>query len=98
MANSKEAAPNAQIDFRKAEDFAEFYANNVQLFSSAWDLRLTFGHLDPSIGPNAVVQETAITVPWPQAKVMLFYLLSHLAGQEAEHGHVSVPKNVIPEI
>lgn len=92
----KDGSPGTE--FRKRDDFLEIYANNVQFYSSAWDLRMTVGHVDPSIGPNTVVQEATITIPWPQAKVMLFFLASHVAGQEAERGHIPVPKDVIPEL
>jgi hypothetical protein len=89
------AAPKSGIHFTKADDFVADYANNSQLESSNWDLKITFGHVDQSLGPNDVVQTTAITIPWAQAKVMHYYLSVHLIGHEAEMGRIVIPTGII---
>lgn len=97
---SEKTSPDTEkrgIENQRREDFAEFYANNSQVLSSVWDLRLVFGQLDQSQGPNTIVQHSAVTLPWPQAKVMLYFLQMHLASHEAEHGKIIVPKGIIPE-
>jgi hypothetical protein len=93
---SPETPALTPIDYRRDDErFIEGYANNVYLESSAWDLRLIFGQIQPAKGPNVVVQHTAITLPWSQAKVLSYLLQFHLIGQELENGKVAVPKGVI---
>jgi len=90
-------APKSSIRFTKAEDFVADYANNSVLESSNWDLKVIFGHLDQSVGPNDVVQTTAVTLPWAQAKVMHYFLTIHLIGHEADMGRVVIPTGIISE-
>src|ERR1700680_2074736 len=86
------------IDYRKTDDFAAGYANNVFLEGSLWDLKLVFGQNDQQIGQNAVVQHTAITIPWPQIKVLTYFLQNHLAAHEIANGRLIIPPNVIPPV
>jgi hypothetical protein len=74
------------IEYKRGDDFQRSYANNVQLLSSNWDLEFIFGELDQSQGPNFVSQHTSISIPWPQAKVLLYFLSMHVSGHEAEFG------------
>src|SRR5689334_3796431 len=78
----------SQIEFKRSEDFVELYANNVKFESSVWDLKLVFGELDQSLGPNVVVQHTAITIPWPQIKLLLFGLNISLTEHEGRAGRI----------
>ncbi|HEV8717013.1 MAG TPA: hypothetical protein VGX03_29855 [Candidatus Binatia bacterium] len=92
MAPAKKA-----LDYRRREDFAQFYANNVLLQSSSWDMKLIFGELDQSLGEDVIVQHSAITLPWRQAKVLLYFLQVHLIGHEGQHGRVIIPPGIIPD-
>jgi len=84
------------IEYRRdPEDFATRYANNVHLESSVWDMKITFGQTDLMLGPNIIVQHTAITIPWPYAKIFLYLLQTTIAAQEAEVGHIDVPANIL---
>lgn len=87
--------PKSAIEFSKTPDFANAYANNVFFESSFWDLRLIFGQNDQQLGINAVVQHTAITIPWPQIKIMKYFLDSQLATYEIQNGRIRVPPNVV---
>jgi hypothetical protein len=69
MAPEKPAAPQAA--FEQADEMVDAYANNVYYEASAWDLKLIFGQLDQQNGAK-IVQHTAITVPWPLVKLMIF--------------------------
>ena len=91
-----EAKESTSLDHRKGEEFARYYANNVYFESNAWDLTIKFGQSDPSQGPNVIVQHAAVTLPWPQIKVMLYFLQLHFMAYEADHGRCKVPKGVIP--
>ncbi len=93
-----QSAPPPAVDQRRSEAFKTEYANNVMLEYSAWDLKLIFGQTDQSIGQNSVIQHTGISVPWPQVKVLLYYLQIHLSVHEIEFGRILVPKGVIAEV
>jgi hypothetical protein len=89
--------PKSGIKYTKADGFVSDYANNSQLLASNWDLKITFGQLEQSIGPNNVVQTVAITLPWSQAKVLHYFLTLHLIGHEAELGRIIIPTGIIGE-
>jgi hypothetical protein len=85
-----------EIEFFRIEDFEETYANNVQLESSAWDLKLIFGQLDQTGGKANIAQHTAVTIPWAQAKLLAYFLQANVFFQEKLHGKIIVPTSVLP--
>jgi hypothetical protein len=91
-------APKSAIVYKRVEDFEHSYANNVQLLSSNWDLQLLFGELDQADGPNVIQQHTAITLPWAQVKVLLYFLKQHVDGHEAEFGRIKIPPRIVPPV
>jgi hypothetical protein len=90
--------PKSNIEYKRTEDFQRSYANNVHLLSSNWDLQLIFGEIDQSQGPNTVLQHTAISIPWPQAKVLLYFLGVHVGSHESEFGRIKIPAGIIPAV
>jgi hypothetical protein len=101
MDSDKTAPPisiKSQIEFSKSTDFDSAYANNVALESSFWDLKLIFGQNDQQAGPQAVVQHTAITLPWNQVKVLKYFLDSNIATYEAVNGRIVIAPNIIPAV
>lgn len=86
------------IRFERDEDFASLYANHVFYENSVWDMKLVFGQLDQSEGPNVVIQHTAVAVSWLQLKLMIYFLQVNLAVHEAQNGVVKVPTSVMPPI
>src|SRR5438128_2632387 len=94
--NSKKPAPKQKgIEYRKADNFVSKYSNNVHIETNSWDMKLNFGELDQSIGPQVVVKHTAITLPWPYVKILSYLLQMNLLGYEGTHGRVLVPKGLI---
>lgn len=91
-------APKTGIEFKRVEDFERSYANNVQVLSNNWDLELVFGELDQAQGPNIIIQHTAITIPWAQAKILWYFLGVHITGHESEFGRIKIPAAIIPEV
>ena len=85
-------------EFQKRDDFTKSYANHVQLLSTNWDLELLFGQIDSSQGPNVVIQHESVTLPWAQAKLLLYFLRSHVEGHEAEFGRLVIPPGIVPKI
>jgi hypothetical protein len=94
MASDKPVVPDAS--FELAAEVYEAYANNVYYESSSWDLKLIFGQLDQTGGKVKVVQHSAITVPWAQAKLMVYWLKGQIEAHELVNGKIHVPPPVIP--
>jgi hypothetical protein len=89
--------PSTPLNTSRSEDFANKYANHVQFELSAWDLKLIFGQQEQFLGPNAVLQHTAVVLPWPQIKIMAYLLQVNLAVHEQLNGRVHVPGGIIPD-
>ena len=83
------------IDLRRTDDFTSRYANNLQLEPTLWDLKLTFGETDQKISAGTVVQHTAITVSWAEAKVIAYFINSHVASHEAQVGRIVLIPDII---
>ena len=92
---AKEAPKKLPAEFRRDEDLVVRYANNAQFESSTWDLKMTFGQTDLSIGPNVVVQHTAMTLPWPYVKIFSYLLSTQIAAHESENGRIPVPTHIL---
>jgi hypothetical protein len=85
------------LGFRRDEDFIARYANNVQIESSGWDLKLVFGLLDQRDTANPMVeQHTSINLTWPEVKIGIYVLSLHLALHEMENGKVQIPARGLP--
>ena len=83
------------VKMEHTEDFETRYSNNVKFESTVYDLKLVFGESDLS-GPAEVIrQHTGITIPWPLAKLMAYYLTANVLMQEAAIG-IIVPSQVHP--
>ena len=89
--------PTDKLNFKRREDeFDSLYANNVQFEASVWDLKMVFGELDQSSGSTIVEQHTAVTVSWPEAKIMVYYFLVNLIGYQTRNGPIGIPAAVLP--
>lgn len=82
-------------EFRRDEEFVGRYANNAQFEGTSWDLKIVFGQTELSVGPNVVLQHTAMTLPWNYAKIFCYLLSAQVAAHEAENGRVLVPRNIL---
>lgn len=90
-------APAAKLEIRRDVDFVARYANNVQLESSAWDMKLIFGLLDlHDAEKQTIEQHTSMSLAWPEIKVFLYLMRLHLALYEQENGKVKIPATGIP--
>jgi hypothetical protein len=96
--SSPAQAPKTGIEYSRTDDFAELYANSVACETSLWDLKLVFGQNDQHIGPNAIVQHTAVTIPWAQVKVLLYTFSLLLTDQEGRSGRIQLKKGLIGEL
>jgi hypothetical protein len=94
MPTDKPVVPASQYEF--ANEVYEAYANHVYYESSSWDLKLIFGQLDQHEGTVKVVQHSAITLPWPLVKTMVYWLRGHIEAHELTNGKIHIPPPVIP--
>jgi hypothetical protein len=86
-----------RLTLERTPDFVSRYANHVRFESTVFDLKVVFGQTDLSNPPHEVVfQHTAMTIPWADAKLILYYLTVQLIFQEADNGTVVVPPNQAP--
>jgi hypothetical protein len=92
-----------RISFRRSDDFVARYANNVQVESSAFDVKMVFGILDQSGLTKAppdpqpfVEQHTSINLSWAEMKLLIYFLQLHLAGYEKDNGKVKIPVTALP--
>lgn len=93
----KEEKPDiAPLSFDRQKDFKSLYANNVQFEISSWDLKLIFGQVDQTRGPNFVEQSAAVTLPWAQAKIAAYYMIANIAIHAANEGPIKVPSGLTP--
>jgi len=63
---------------------------------NAWDLKIIFGQLDQTSGTTMVKQHLAVTIPWAQAKLALFWLRMQVEGMEELAGKIALRKDVLP--
>ena len=78
------------------DSYREAYANNLYFEPNAWDLKLIFGQLDQRQGKAIIRQHTGITLPWTQAKILLYWLKGHLEFHEKTQGRVVIPASGVP--
>lgn len=88
----------SDVKYQKIEEFTEEYANSSQFQPSIWDMKIIFGQTDMSMGPDAILQHTAITIPWSQVKMMIYFLTVNLCFHESKFGRVVLAEGLIPEI
>lgn len=85
--------------FERTADFVSSYANSLILEATAWDLKITFGQLDQISDQTVIKQHLAVCIPWPQAKVALYWLQALVIAHELETGKpIGLRPDVIPPI
>jgi hypothetical protein len=81
----------------KSEGITSVYANSTLIEQSIWDLKFIFGQLFKSeSGTFDVDWHTEVTLPWPQVKLLSYYLQANLAVYEAKNGTIRLPQNLHP--
>src|SRR5690242_17810640 len=100
MPATDETTSREQIktSFHRGENFESLYSNNVQFQPFEWDLKILFGELDvqpnKETGDNELIidQHTAITIPWIQAKLAIYFLTLQVGIHEMTNGKLRIPK------
>jgi len=96
MPDENPSSPQAAIEFQRAENFVSMYSNSVVFEPTAWDLKIIFGQLDLVSGKGIARQQVAITIPWAQAKLALYYLRLQVEAMEIQSGKIPIRRDLIP--
>jgi len=83
------------IGMKRREHLRAVYANYVNFEISDLDLKILFGQLN-RLGTKDVDWHTAVTMAWPQAKIMSYYLRVNLAIYEATRAVIKLPAAMLP--
>ena len=94
MAEQTNVVPT--LNFQRTDDFISLYANNIQFEQTAFDLKLIFGELNQAGGKVLIDQHSSVTIPWGQAKLLLYYLQLNIAGYELENGKIKIRGDLVP--
>ena len=70
----------------RTPDFVSRYSNNLRFETYASDLKMLFGQSDMASGSEVVEQHTAMTIPWAQAKLAIYYLQAQIILYEGQTG------------
>ena len=89
-----ETPQNLKVE--RTQNFVSTYANNAIFEASAWDLKIIFGQLDQASGIAEIKQHLAVTIPWAQAKLLLYWLRVQVEVVELESGKIQIRKDLIP--
>jgi len=99
MPNKSKSKKPGDLQYQRADDFVNAYANNAYYESSAWDLKIVFGQVDQPIGTPAIIRQTiAITIPWAQAKLLSYFVRLHVEANEIQNGKVSIRPDLVPPV
>src|SRR4051812_43176085 len=93
MAEEKTTQRTEIIYTRPGDDILSFYANNVSVGGTAFDLRIVFGEAI-SASPTAVTieQRVRVTMAWLEAKMLSQFLAKNIEMYEALNGPIKTPK------
>ena len=97
MTDDKPTPPQTSLlQYKRSDNFSSTYANNAFFEGSAWDLKIIFGQLDQSGDQPVIKQHLAVTVPWAQAKLALYYLRLQIEAMEIQSGKIAIRSDLIP--
>lgn len=86
----------AELSVKRTSEFVNRYANNCRFENYGTDLKILFGQSDQESGGEVIEQHTAITLAWPQVKLLIYYLELNLTAYESDHGPVNIHPVLIP--
>src|SRR6266849_11143059 len=99
---SQQEVPSEVIQFFKGlveqmspKGIATVYANNFQFEPSVWDLKIRLGTLDQQ--KATVDWHTAVTIPWPQVKLVAYFLRLQFLWHDCQNGPITIPGSVMPK-
>jgi hypothetical protein len=90
-------APQRTIEYANPpEGLTRFYANNLAMGTSKFDVRIIFGEIRDVTPTTAIVDNRfQVTLAWAEAKILADFLQANVKAFEALNGPLKLPK--IPE-
>jgi hypothetical protein len=87
-------APQRQIEYvNPPEGLTRFYANNIAMGSTKFDVRIIFGEIRDVNETKAIVDNRfQVTIAWAQAKLLGDFLLTNVKAFEELNGPLKLPK------
>jgi Protein of unknown function (DUF3467) len=78
------------------------YANNVQMATTSFDVRVVFGQVAEVLEDKVMVDQVAqVTMTWLEAKILADFLQANINAHEDLNGPLKLPKNppkiVVPQ-
>ncbi len=88
--------PTREIEIQIPEGgLFKFYANNLQMASTAFDIRVLFGRVAGATETKVLIdQRVEITMTWLEAKVLADFLNTNIKAFEDLNGPLKLPKNL----
>ena len=83
-----ERPDKVKLQFARSEAFVKVYANNVQIETSTWDCRLTFGETTMVQGKRSVEQVVSVVMSPQHAKALAGLLANQLMKYEEKLGPI----------
>jgi len=81
----------------KSSDYFSVYANDVQLQTTPWDMRLTLGVISSlptdDVGPVTVTQLGELRISLQLAKKLTMLMFKQISVYEERLGEIPVPKD-----
>ncbi|HEY3770785.1 MAG TPA: DUF3467 domain-containing protein [Candidatus Angelobacter sp.] len=95
QAPRKPRYPDRKVLRQKSETYSNFYANNVEITVSPWDMRLRFGQILEADEEKLVLEEYSTVFMSPQhAKAFAQILQAHIDKYEASFGQLKEPSEL----
>jgi hypothetical protein len=87
-------APQRKIEFvTPPEGLTRFYANNIAMGSSKFDVRIVFGEIRDVTETTAIVDNRfQVTLAWAAAKLLGDFLQANVKAFEELNGPIKLPK------
>jgi hypothetical protein len=74
---------------------AKVYANNVQMATTSFDVRIIFGQVADVSDAKAIVEQTVeVTMSWLEAKILTDFLHANIKAFEELNGPLTLLKNI----
>ncbi len=95
--------PQRKVEYRPpVGGLFHVYSNNVQMATTAFDVKVIFGEVaDVSEDTVVVEQRVQVAMTWIEAKIVAEFLRANIEAYEALNGPMTLPKNLekiaIPE-
>jgi hypothetical protein len=75
----------------RGEHFIRFYANNIQVSFSTWDMRLTFGEIvDQPDGKTVIEDRACVVMSLQHAKAAIAALVRSFTALEKQFGEIKL--------